>query len=116
MASAPVPVPRSSRRVPGRISSATVSRTPSAAAQLRRAGFRRVETAEETLEHAFHPPTYIDFLEQYAEEETFLSLEPELAGRLREGTLERLAKLEPASFVWRVPVVSGVARRGRDRS
>jgi ubiquinone/menaquinone biosynthesis C-methylase UbiE len=88
----------------------------SAAAQLRRAGFRRVETREETLRHAFHPRTYIDFLEQYAEEDTFLSLEPELARRLRERTLERLAKLEPASFVWRVPVVTGVARRGGDRS
>lgn len=88
---------------------------PSAAAQLRRAGFRRVQAREETLRHAFDPRTYVDFLEQYAEEETFQSLEPDLAGRLREGTLERLSKLEPASFVWRVPVVSGAGRRGSDR-
>ena len=86
----------------------------SAAAQLRRAGFRRVAAREETLEHGFDPATYIDFLEQYAEEETFLSLEAELSRRLRERTVERLARLRPESFVWRVPVVAGVGRRAAD--
>lgn len=87
----------------------------SAAAQLRRAGFRTVAAREDALEHAFDPATYIDFLEQYAEEDTFLSLEADLARRLRERTVERLAKLRPESFVWRVPVVAAVGRRAAER-
>ena len=82
-----------------------------AAAQLRRAGFRDVRAEVVELVHAYDPATYVDFLEQYAESETFEDLEPELQRRLRDRTTVRLARLRPEAFVWRVPVVELGGRR-----
>jgi SAM-dependent methyltransferase len=81
------------------------------ASRLRRLGFRRVVAREAWLEHDHDPATYADFLESYAESETFGELEPADRERLRERTLSRLGRLPREAFRWRVPVVSVVAER-----
>jgi ubiquinone/menaquinone biosynthesis C-methylase UbiE len=82
-----------------------------AAAQLRRAGFRDVEAAESRLVHRYDPATYVDFLEEYAEQEVFQDLDANLRQRLRERAAARLARLPDEAFVWRAPVVEAVGRR-----
>ncbi len=81
------------------------------ARRLRRIGFRSVLTREAWLTHDHDPATYLDFLEGYAERELFAEIEPDQRARLRDGTTERLARLRPAAFRWRVPVVHALARR-----
>jgi SAM-dependent methyltransferase len=82
-----------------------------AAAQLRRAGFRDVRADEISLVHRYDPATYADFLEQYAERETFEDLEPPQRRLLRRRTVERLARLPAEAFTWRAPVVEVSGRR-----
>ena len=87
-------------------------RSPAAAAaQLRRAGFRDVRAEPLDLVHAYDPATYVDFLEEYAEQDVFEDLEPDLRRRLRERTVTRLRRLPPDAFVWRAPVVEAAGRR-----
>jgi SAM-dependent methyltransferase len=82
-----------------------------AAAQLRRAGFRDVRAVQVELVHRHDRSTYVDFLEQYAERETFEDLEPALRLRLRQQTADRLARLPDDAFVWRTPVVEATGTR-----
>ena len=82
-----------------------------AATRLRRVGFRRVVAREAWLEHDHDPATYADFLESYAESETFSDLGSAERDRLRERTKACLAALPSAEFRWRVPVVYVLARR-----
>jgi SAM-dependent methyltransferase len=82
-----------------------------AATRLRRLGFRQVIAREAWLEHDHEPATYADFLESYAESETFSDLEATERDRLRELTKARLANLPGSEFRWRVPVVYVLARR-----
>lgn len=82
-----------------------------AAAQVRRAGFRDVRATGETLEHAYDPARYLEFLEQYAERDTFAELDEAQAREVRTRTAERLGRLAPDAFVWRAPVALVVARR-----
>jgi SAM-dependent methyltransferase len=82
-----------------------------ASAQLRRAGFRDVEADAMTLVHRYDRDTYVDFLEQYAEQDVFEDLDASVRARLRERTAARLARLPEEAFVWRAPVVEVVARR-----
>ena len=51
-----------------------------AAAQLRRAGFHDVRAEERLLVHRHDPTTYLDFLEEYAESDTFEDLDRGPAG------------------------------------
>ena len=81
------------------------------ARRLRRIGFRSVLAREAWLGYDHDPATYLDFLEGYAERDLFADIEPDQRARLREGTTERLARLRPAAFRWRVPVVHALARR-----
>ena len=46
-------------------------------AAVARAGFRAVAVREERLEHAHDPRAYLRFLEEYAERETFETLDAE---------------------------------------
>ena len=82
-----------------------------AAAQLRRAGFRDVQTEATLLVHRYDPATYVDFLEEYAEQDVFADLDAGLRERLRERTAARLDRLPAEAFVWRAPVVEAVGRR-----
>jgi SAM-dependent methyltransferase len=81
------------------------------AARLRRVGFRGVQAREAWLDYQHDPATYAGFLEGYAERELFADLEPQERDRLRALTNARLARLEPADFRWRVPVIYALARR-----
>ncbi len=82
-----------------------------AAAQLRRAGFHEVRAEERLLVHRHDPTTYLDFLEEYAESDTFEDLDLDLRRRLRRQTAEKLARLPDAAFEWRAPVVEAAGRR-----
>ena len=83
----------------------------SAAAELRRAGFRSVRAREEWLEHRFTPASYVDLLEHWIEDDTFATLDEPMRQRLRAVTLRRLERLEPDALVWRRPLVSVVGLR-----
>lgn len=83
----------------------------SAAAEVRRAGFRGVHATEEWLEHAFTPRSYLDLLEYWVEDDVFGALDEPRRQRLREAVLRRLERLDPAALVWRRPLVSVVGRR-----
>ena len=81
------------------------------ATRLRRIGFRRVAAREAWLSYDHDPATYLEFLEGYAERELFAELEPDRRAQLHARTAELLARLEPAAFRWRVPVVHALAER-----
>ena len=83
----------------------------SAAAELRRAGFRTVRGWEEWLEHRFTPASYLELLEYWIEDEAFASLDEPMRRRLRAATLRRLEQLPPDALVWRRPLVGVVGRR-----
>jgi SAM-dependent methyltransferase len=83
----------------------------SAAAELRRAGFRGVRARGEWLEHRYTPRSYLDVLEHWIEDGTFEALDEPMRRRLRGEVLRRLERLDPAALVWRRPLVSVVGRR-----
>ena len=83
----------------------------SAAAELRRAGFRSVRAREEWLEHRYTPRSYLDVLEHWIEDATFEALDEPMRRRLRAEVLRRLERLDPDALVWRRPLVSVVGRR-----
>ncbi len=83
----------------------------SAGAQARRAGFRNVQATAADLVHHYDPATYLEFLEQYAEQLLFEGLDPDDRDRLREATRRRLARLAPEEFTWRARVVTVTGRR-----
>lgn len=82
-----------------------------AAAQLRRAGFRRVRARADWLEYRWTPRSYLDFLEHYDAADLFGSLEPRIRARLRDRTAAAFAALSPEAFAWRTPVVFAIAER-----
>ena len=83
----------------------------SAAAELRRAGFRSVQAREEWLEHRFTPQSYLDVAEHWTEDDTFAALDEPMRQRLRAEVLRRLQRLPPDALVWRRPLVSVVGNR-----
>jgi SAM-dependent methyltransferase len=83
----------------------------SAAAELRRAGFRSVRARTAWLEHRFTPQSYLDLLEHWTEDDTFASLDEPMRRRLRAEVLRRLGRLPPADLEWRRPLISVVALR-----
>ncbi len=82
-----------------------------AAAELRRAGFRDVTADGTVLEHAFTVESYVAFLVEFDEESTFDDMaRPErrrFLARLREG----LMALTPDELVFRAPIVYASGRR-----
>ena len=83
----------------------------SGAAQLRRAGFRRVRVREGRLEHSWTAASYLRFLEHYDAADVFEALDRTARARLRRLTAERLAQLASRDFEWRTPIVSALARK-----
>lgn len=83
----------------------------SAAAELRRAGFRSVRGWEEWMEHRFTPRSYLELLEHWVEDEAFDTLDEPVRRRLRAATLRRLERLPADALVWRRPLVSVVGVR-----
>jgi SAM-dependent methyltransferase len=82
-----------------------------AAAELRRVGFRSVRARIAWLEHRFTPQSYLDLLEHWVEDDTFLSLDEPMRRRLRAEFLRRLGRLRPDELAWRRPLISVVAVR-----
>jgi SAM-dependent methyltransferase len=76
-----------------------------AAAQLRRAGYRRVEAERAILDHQFTVEGYVRFLAEFDEEDLIASLSTRERDRLLDGLRERLAGLPPADLLLRYPVV-----------
>lgn len=83
----------------------------SAAAELRRIGFRSVRAREEWLEHRFTAHSYLGVLENWIEDEAFASLDRPMQQRLRAVVLRKLERLAPDALVWRRPLVSVVGHR-----
>ena len=83
----------------------------SAAAELRRAGFRSVRARTAWLEHRFTPQSYLDLIEHWIEDDTFTSLDEPMRRRLRAEVLRRLERLRPDELAWRRPLISVVAVR-----
>jgi ubiquinone/menaquinone biosynthesis C-methylase UbiE len=84
---------------------------PSAAAELRRAGFRSVSAREEWLEHRFTPRGYVDLAEHWTEDDTFSTLDEPMRRRLRAEVLRRVERLHPDELLWRRPLVSAIGIR-----
>lgn len=87
-----------------------VATVEGAAAQLRRAGFRNVETERAFLDHRFSVDGYVRFLAEFDEEDLISSLPATDRERLLDGLRERLGNLPPDDLVLRYPIVyaSGV--------
>ncbi len=73
--------------------------------ELRRAGFRGVTGDTEELVHRFNSLEYEKFLEEFDEEDTFASLEPDERDDLRRDLRRRLSRLPASAFDLRLPVV-----------
>jgi SAM-dependent methyltransferase len=84
--------------------------TRSAAAELRKAGFRSVRAEEVWLEHQWDADSYVGLLEHWAEEDLFLSLATPDRDRLRRRTRELLGRLPADAFRWRRPLTLVVGR------
>jgi SAM-dependent methyltransferase len=83
----------------------------SAAAELRRVGFRSVRAREEWLEHRFTPRSFLDVAEHWTEDDTFAAIDEPMRRRLRAEALRRLDRLHPDELVYRRPLVSVVGIR-----
>ncbi len=83
----------------------------SAAAEMRRAGFRDVQTREEWLVHRFTPQSYLDVAEHWTEDDAFAELDEPRRVQLRAEALRRLELLDPEALVWRRPLVSAIGRK-----
>lgn len=82
-----------------------------AAAEMRRAGYRDVTVEGATLEHRFTVESYLSFLVEFDEESTFAEMGREerrrFLARLREG----LMRLDQDALVFRAPIVYASGRR-----
>ena len=99
------------RRQPLPDRSGDVPSAATAAAELRRAGFRDVTAEASMLAHPFSVESYIGFLVEFDEESTFESMgrteRRRFLARLREG----LMRLDPDELVFRAPIVYASGRR-----
>jgi SAM-dependent methyltransferase len=82
-----------------------------AAAELRRAGFRDVTATGALLEHAFTVESYITFLVEYDEETTFAEMGRAERHRFLARLRERLMSLAADELVFRAPIVYASGRR-----
>ncbi len=80
----------------------------SAAAELRRAGFRSVHAREEWLEHRYTARSYVDMAEHWIVDETFASLDEPMRRHLRD---ELLPPRAPGCRVARVAAPARQRRR-----
>jgi SAM-dependent methyltransferase len=83
----------------------------SAAAELRRIGFRDVHATREWLDHQFTPQSFLDVVEHWTDDDIFATLTEPVRAELRARILQRLHRLRPSDLRWRRPLVSVVGRR-----
>jgi SAM-dependent methyltransferase len=82
-----------------------------ASAELRRAGFGRVDARQDWLEHRYTSDSYLATLEGWLADDVFEPLSEADRIRLRSATLDRLDRLPADALLWRVPLVSVVGTR-----
>jgi ubiquinone/menaquinone biosynthesis C-methylase UbiE len=82
-----------------------------AAAQLRRAGYHRVEAERAVLDHQFTVEGYVRFLAEFDEEDLISSLSAGERERLLDALRERLTRLPPGELALRYPIVYARAIR-----
>lgn len=83
----------------------------SAAAELRRIGFRDVRATREWLDHRYTPRSFLDVVEHWTDDDIFATLAEPVRTALRSRILQRLERLRPEDLRWRRPLVSVVGRR-----
>ena len=83
-----------------------------AAGELRRAGFRGVETRAATLEYRFTVNGYISFLVEFDEETLFDEMPTAERRRFLATFRERLMALSEDQMTFRAPIVYATGRRG----
>ncbi len=83
----------------------------SAAAEMRRAGFRDVQARNAWLVHRFTPQSYLEVAEHWTEDDAFADLDEQTRAHLRAEVLRRLELLDPQALVWRRPLVSVIGLR-----
>ena len=72
---------------------------------LRRAGFRDVHGRRGTLAHPFTPESYLGFVEEFDEEDTFAQMGRRTRDRVRRRLLSELRAMPEDELVFRVPIV-----------
>ncbi|HSH21233.1 MAG TPA: methyltransferase domain-containing protein [Candidatus Caenarcaniphilales bacterium] len=82
-----------------------------AANQLRRAGFRDVVAREDVLAYDWTPDSYLEYKLAYDERALLSTLDTAGRQRLAADARRRLARLSPADFRWRPPIVFVTGRR-----
>ena len=82
-----------------------------AAAQLRRAGFRDVHTEARELRHPFTPESYLGFVEEFDEQDTFESMSRRTRERARRRILDGLRGLTDERRTLRLPIVFATGTR-----
>jgi ubiquinone/menaquinone biosynthesis C-methylase UbiE len=84
----------------------------SAAASMRRAGFRQVSAWLGECAYAWDAKGYLAFLTQFDEQSLFDDLERDERVEIEETILARLKKLDPEDLTLRLPVVYAMGRAG----
>jgi ubiquinone/menaquinone biosynthesis C-methylase UbiE len=77
-----------------------------AARQLRRAGYEDVTASRALLEHPFSVDSYVAFITQFDEADTYESLEPDERVTFERSLRARLERRSPDELVLRLPVVA----------
>jgi len=72
---------------------------------LRRAGFHAVRGRRATLAHAFTPESYLGFVEEFDEADTFAEMSRRTRERARRRILSELRAMPKDDLVFRVPIV-----------
>ena len=72
---------------------------------LRRAGFSDVHGRRATLAHTFTPESYLGFVEEFDEEDTFAEMSRRTRERARRRILSELRAMPADDLVFRVPIV-----------
>jgi ubiquinone/menaquinone biosynthesis C-methylase UbiE len=82
---------------------------------LRRAGFTDVRGRRATLAHPFTPESYLGFVEEFDEEDTFAEMSRRTRERARRRILRELRAMPTDELVFRVPIVyaTGLAPAAR---
>jgi ubiquinone/menaquinone biosynthesis C-methylase UbiE len=83
----------------------------SAAAGLRRAGFRDVTAEAARLIYQFDPESYTGFIAEFDEQALVESLEPEMRGRFERELPARLARLDPEDLRIDSPIAYATGRK-----
>jgi ubiquinone/menaquinone biosynthesis C-methylase UbiE len=96
---------------PAEICAGDVASARSAAAQLRRAGFRDAVVREDELEYDWTIDSYLDYKFAYDESALLALISADQRATLERRARERLSGLAASAFHWRPPIVFAAARR-----